>query len=67
MDPAVGAKVEHGPARVTLTFNEGLQQSFAVLNVVGPDGHYWQQGEPVVRAPRSASPSANSVRSAPTR
>lgn len=49
MDPAVGAKVEHGPARVTLTFNEGLQQSFAVLNVVGPDGHYWQQGEPVVR------------------
>ena len=24
----------------------------AVLNVVGPDGHYWQRGEPVVRGPQ---------------
>ncbi|MCH5644239.1 MULTISPECIES: copper resistance CopC family protein [unclassified Gordonia (in: high G+C Gram-positive bacteria)] len=52
MDPADGAKLDRAPAAVTLTFNEGLQRSFAVLNVVGPDGHYWQKGDPVVRGPQ---------------
>ncbi|MDL9936000.1 copper resistance protein CopC [Gordonia sp. ABSL1-1] len=47
-DPADGAKLATAPAQVTLTFNEDLQSSFATLNVVGPDGHYWQQGDPRV-------------------
>ncbi|GAA2366427.1 MULTISPECIES: copper resistance CopC family protein [Gordonia] len=47
-DPEQGAKVATAPERVTLTFNENLKSSYAVLKVVGPDGHFWQQGEPTV-------------------
>jgi copper resistance protein C len=51
-DPADGATVASGPAQVTITFNEPLQESFAVLTVVGPDGHYWQDGNAIVDGPR---------------
>lgn len=44
-DPANGSTVATGPGSVTLTFNEALQESYDVLNVVGPDGNYWQQGD----------------------
>lgn len=47
--PDNGAKVDAGPAKVSLTFNEALQESFAVLTVVGPDDHYWQNGDPVIK------------------
>ncbi|MDY6808263.1 MAG: copper resistance protein CopC [Actinomycetota bacterium] len=47
-DPDDGATVRSGPQRVTVTFNEPLQESFAVLTVVGPDGRYWQEGDPTV-------------------
>ncbi|GAB19470.1 putative copper resistance protein [Gordonia effusa NBRC 100432] len=50
-DPADGAKVATSPAAVTLTFNEAIQESFAVLTVVGPDGNFWQQGDPSVVGP----------------
>ncbi|MBD0863975.1 copper resistance protein CopC [Gordonia sp. zg691] len=47
-DPADGATLQTGPEAITLTFNEPVQSSYAVLNVVGPDDHYWQSGEPTV-------------------
>ncbi|MBF6144083.1 copper resistance CopC family protein [Nocardia nova] len=50
-DPADGAKVETGPARVSVTFNENLQPSFPSLTVVGPDGNLWSKGKPVVDGP----------------
>ncbi len=43
-DPANGSTVATGPSSVTLTFNEALQESYDVLNVVGPDKNYWQSG-----------------------
>ncbi|GAC68378.1 copper resistance CopC family protein [Gordonia soli] len=49
--PADGARVEAGPQQVSITFNESLQKSFAVLNVVGPDDRYWQDGDPIVEGP----------------
>lgn len=50
-DPADGASMSTSPAAVSLTFNEAVQESFAVLTVVGPDGNFWQQGEPTVVGP----------------
>lgn len=47
-DPAEGAKLADGPARVTATFNEPLQTAFAAITVVGPDGNLWSDGEPRV-------------------
>ncbi|MBO0854387.1 MAG: copper resistance protein CopC [Nocardia sp.] len=50
-DPADGAKISAGPARVSFTFNENLQPSFPSLTVVGPDGNLWSKGDPVVQGP----------------
>ncbi len=50
-DPADGAKIAAGPARVSITFNENLQPSFPSLTVVGPDGNLWSRGKPVVDGP----------------
>jgi methionine-rich copper-binding protein CopC len=47
-DPADGASLPTGPATVKLTFNEPIQESYATLKVVGPDEHYWQDGQPTV-------------------
>lgn len=44
-DPASGVEVASGPARVSATFNEQLQTTFAAMTVVGPDGHLWSTGE----------------------
>jgi methionine-rich copper-binding protein CopC len=44
-DPAGGAELARGPERVSATFNEQLQTSFAAMTVVGPDGHLWSTGE----------------------
>ncbi len=43
-DPADGAELSRGPERVSATFNEQLQTSFAAMTVVGPDGHLWSTG-----------------------
>ena len=43
-DPAQDAAVEQGPPRITATFNEQLQATFASMTVVGPDGNLWSTG-----------------------
>ncbi len=48
-DPADHATVSTGPIRVSATFNEDLQTTFAAMTVVGPDGNMWSAGEPDVR------------------
>jgi methionine-rich copper-binding protein CopC len=50
-DPAPDATVNTGPARVSATFNERLQSSFAAMTVVGPDGNLWSEGSPAVQGP----------------
>ena len=48
-DPAPDATVSTGPDRVTATFNEQMQSSFAAMTVVGPDGNIWSEGQPEVQ------------------
>ncbi|MGO8962513.1 copper resistance CopC family protein [Mycobacterium sp.] len=47
-DPADHAVVSTGPGRVSATFNEDLQTTFAAMTVVGPDGNLWSVGAPQV-------------------
>ena len=47
-DPADHAAVSTGPGRVSATFNEDLQTTFAAMTVVGPDGNLWSIGLPQV-------------------
>ena len=49
--PENGAEIAAGPERVSVTFNEALQESFASLTVVGPDGNLWTKGDPAVEGP----------------
>lgn len=48
-DPPDNAVLTTGPGRVTATFNERLQTTFAAMTVVGPDGNEWSSGEPGVQ------------------
>ncbi|HEY1842444.1 MAG TPA: copper resistance CopC family protein [Mycobacterium sp.] len=48
-DPADNAAVSTGPVRVSATFNEDLQTTFAAMTVVGPDGNLWSASAPQVR------------------
>lgn len=48
-DPADDAVLSTGPARVTATFNERLETTFAVMTVVGPDGNIWSSGDTTVQ------------------
>lgn len=48
-DPADNAVLATGPRRVSATFNEQLQTTFAAMTVVGPDGNVWSAGDPTVR------------------
>jgi methionine-rich copper-binding protein CopC len=47
--PADDAALTAGPDRVSATFNERLQTTFAAMTVVGPDGNLWSTGEPSVQ------------------
>lgn len=47
-DPVDNAALSAGPARVSATFNEDLQTTFAAMTVVGPDGNLWAAGDPQV-------------------
>ena len=49
VDPAENAVLSVGPARVSATFNEQLQTTFAAMTVVGPDGNLWSSGQPQVQ------------------
>lgn len=44
-DPAADSTLSAGPARVSATFNEEVQPTFASMTVVGPDGNLWSEGE----------------------
>jgi len=48
-EPADNAVLTAGPDRVSATFNERLQTTFATMAVVGPDGNVWSTGEPTVQ------------------
>ncbi|WP_293051437.1 copper resistance CopC family protein [Mycobacterium sp.] len=48
-DPPADAQLSVGPTRVSATFNEQLQTTFAAMTVVGPDGNVWSAGEPQVQ------------------
>lgn len=48
-EPAADTTLTTGPARVSATFNEDLQPTFAAMTVVGPDGNLWSSGDPEVR------------------
>lgn len=48
-DPADGADLTAGPDRVSATFDERLQPTFAAMTVVGPDGNVWSTGDPAVQ------------------
>ncbi len=50
-DPAADATLTAGPTRVSATFNEDVQPTFAAMTVVGPDGNQWSSGDPVVKGP----------------
>jgi len=50
-NPEDGANLDASPGTVSVTFNEDIKPDFAVLKVVGPDGRFWQQGEPTVEGP----------------
>lgn len=45
-NPADGAELAEGPEQVSISFNEVPQSEFATLNVVGPDGNLWSEGDP---------------------
>lgn len=47
-DPVADSTVDAGPSRVTATFSEPLQPTFASMTVVGPDGNLWSQGDAAV-------------------
>ncbi|HEY5854175.1 MAG TPA: copper resistance CopC family protein [Aldersonia sp.] len=47
-NPADGAVLDTGPAVVSVTFNEALQESFASLTVIGPNGGMWSKGDPTI-------------------
>lgn len=49
VEPAENAVLSVGPARVSATFNEQLQTTFAAMTVVGPDGNLWSSGQPQVQ------------------
>lgn len=48
-EPADNAVLATGPDRVSATFNERLQTTFAAMTVVGPDGNVWSTGDTTVR------------------
>lgn len=50
-DPDNDAELGIGPDRVSATFNEALQDTFAAMTVVGPDKHLWHQGQAQVQGP----------------
>ncbi|AOW93838.1 copper resistance protein CopC [Rhodococcus sp. WMMA185] len=47
-NPENGAQIATAPDHVSVTFNEPMQESFASLTVVGPDGNLWTKSDPSV-------------------
>lgn len=55
-NPDDKSAIDAGPERVSVTFNEALQDTFAALTVVGPDGNLWSKGTPTVEGPTVSVP-----------
>lgn len=53
-DPPADAILSSAPAKVSATFNEDLQPTFAAMTVVGPDGNLWSSGDPELDGPVAA-------------
>ena len=49
--PEDGSTVDSAPTTASVTFNEAVQEQFASLTVVGPDGNLWSEGDPRVEGP----------------
>ncbi|WP_072691582.1 copper resistance CopC family protein [Rhodococcus marinonascens] len=47
-NPENGAQIATAPDQVSIKFNEPMQESFASLTVVGPDGNLWTKSDPSV-------------------
>jgi len=54
--PDNGAQIATAPERVSLQFNEALQEKFASLTVVGPDGNLWSKGDPTIQGDTASVP-----------
>lgn len=46
--PENESSIDAGPATASVTFNEAIQEQFAALTVVGPDGNLWSRSDPSV-------------------
>ena len=44
-DPSENTELTTAPEKVSATFSEALQPSFAAMTVVGPDGNLWSTGD----------------------
>lgn len=55
-DPAEGARLATGPARISLTFDLPVQPGFTTLTLTGPDGNQWQAGAPAEDGPVVSAP-----------
>ncbi|AGB26385.1 uncharacterized protein, copper resistance protein CopC-like protein [Mycobacterium sp. JS623] len=47
-DPVENTELTTAPQKVSATFNEPLQPTFAAMTVVGPDNNLWSMGDPQV-------------------
>lgn len=47
-NPADKSQIVTAPERVSVTFSEAMQEDFAALTVVGPDGNLWTRSSPTV-------------------
>ena len=54
--PENGQTVDRSPGVVSVSFNENLRPEFAYLTVVGPDRHFYQQGDPTVEGKTMSEP-----------
>jgi copper resistance protein C len=55
-DPANGARVDTGPAKVTLSYNLPVQNVSSTLAVVGPDGLHYESGPSTVSGDTVSAP-----------
>ncbi|GDY31131.1 copper resistance CopC family protein [Gandjariella thermophila] len=55
-DPADGAKLATGPAKVTLTFDQPVQFGFNTVTVTSTDGAHWEAGPATVAGNAVSAP-----------
>ncbi len=58
VDPADGATIATGPATITLTFSDLVQNLQPLVTVVGPDGGHWE-GSPVAASDNTVTAPVN--------